>query len=70
MTWTATVTVTGELITHAGDSAGNLYSHDVQAEPGPNSFAAPVPLSSITDIGGNLTASGGTSYSCSVAPAK
>lgn len=68
MSWTATVTVAGELITHAGDSAGNLYSHDVQVTPGPNAFAAPVPLSQITDIGGNLTAADGTSYGCSVAP--
>ncbi len=68
MSWTATVTVPGELITHAGDAAGNLYPHDVQVSPGPNAFAAPVPLSQITDIGGNLTATDGTSYGCSVAP--
>ncbi len=70
MSWTATVTVAGSLITHAGDSAGNLYSHDTQVQAGPNAFAAPVPLSSITDIGGNLTTSSGTSYGCSVAPTK
>lgn len=70
MSWTATVTVAGELITHAGDSAGNLYPHDTQVGVGQSSFAAPVPLSSITDVGGNLTGSDGTSYGCSVAPAK
>lgn len=68
MTWTATVTKAGELITHASDASGNIYRRDVQVTPGPNDFAAPVPLSTITDIGGVLTA-GGATYGCSVAPA-
>jgi hypothetical protein len=67
MTWTATVTVAGELITHASDSSGNIYRHDVQVTPGPNSFAAPVPLSQIDDIGGVLYATS-ASYGCSIAP--
>jgi hypothetical protein len=67
MSWTATVTVAGELITHASDSSGNIYRHDVQVAPGPNKFNAPVPLSTINDIGGYLSA-GNASYGCSVAP--
>jgi hypothetical protein len=67
MSWTATVTVAGELITHASDSAGNIYRHDVQVISGPNAFTAPVPLSKIDDIGGVLYA-GNSSYGCSIAP--
>jgi hypothetical protein len=67
MTWTATVTVGGKLITHASDKGGNLYRHVVQVAPGRNLFAAPVSLRQIDDIGGVLYATS-TSYSCSVAP--
>jgi hypothetical protein len=67
MSWTANVTVAGELITHASDSSGNINRRDVQVTPGPNSFAVPVPLSQIGDIGGVLYA-GSASYGCSVAP--
>ncbi len=67
MSWAANITVAGELITHASDGSGNIYRHDVQVTPGPNRFAAPVPLSQINDIGGVLTA-GSNSYGCSVAP--
>jgi hypothetical protein len=69
MTWTATTTVAGELITHAFDGDGNIYRHDVQVTAGPNAFAAPVPLAKINDIGGSLTGADGTSYGCSVKPA-
>jgi hypothetical protein len=70
MSWTAMVTVAGELITHASDSSGDINRHDVQVTPGPNTFTAPVPLSQIGDIGGVLYVpdnSSGTSYGCSVA---
>lgn len=69
MIWTATVTLAGQLRTHAGDRGGGLYAHDTPVTRGPSAFAAPVPLSGITDIGGILTAAGRT-YTCSVAPAK
>ena len=67
MSWTANVTVAGELITHASDGSGNIYRRDVQVSPGPNSFAAPVALSQVDDIGGVLYA-GSASFGCSVAP--
>jgi len=67
MSWTATVTVAGELITHAADIEGNIYRHVVQVSPGPNRFMAPVPLSQVDDMGGNLDGAG-ASYGCSVAP--
>jgi len=67
MSWTAAVTVTGELITHASDKSGDLYRHDVQVSVGPNTFTAPQPLSQIDDIGGVLYA-GSASYGCSIAP--
>ena len=67
MSWTATVTVAGELITHASDKSGDLYRRDVQVSPGPNTFTAPQPLSQINDIGGVLYV-GSTSYGCSIAP--
>jgi hypothetical protein len=67
MSWTANVTIAGELITHASDSSGNINRHDVQVTPGPNRFTAPVPLSQISDIGGVLYA-GSASYCCSIAP--
>lgn len=67
MTWTAAVTDAGELITHASDKSGNVYRHDVQVTPGPNAFAALVPLAQINDIGGVLYV-GSTSYGCSVTP--
>jgi hypothetical protein len=62
----ATVTVAGELRTRAGDKSGDLYSHDVQVSAGPNTFAAPQPLSQIDDIGGVLYV-GSASYGCSIA---
>jgi len=67
MSWTATVTVAGELITHASDKSGDLYRRDVQVSPGPNTFTAPQPLSQINDIGGVLYV-GSASYGCSIAP--
>ncbi len=67
MSWTATVTVAGELRTHASDQSGDLYSHDAQVSVGQNTFTAPQPLSQIDDIGGVLYA-GSASYACSVAP--
>jgi hypothetical protein len=67
MSWTATTTVGGELKTHVGTKSGSLYTRDTQTTPGPNAFAAPVPLAQIDDIGGVLFAPG-TSYACSIAP--
>jgi hypothetical protein len=67
MSWIATVTLSGELITHVSDISGNLYRRDVQVTPGPNGFTAPVPLSKIDDIGGVLYV-GRSTYGCSVAP--
>jgi hypothetical protein len=67
MSWTATVTVAGELITHASDKSGDINRRDVQVGPGPNTFTVPQPLSQIDDIGGVLYV-GSHSYSCSVAP--
>jgi hypothetical protein len=71
MSWTANVTVAGELITHASDTSGNIYRHDEQVTVGLNTFTAPVPLLQVTDIGGVLyvpDSSASTSYGCSVAP--
>lgn len=70
MSWTATVTVPGELITHATDDTGQIYRHDVQVSRGDVAFSAPVQLARVTDIGGNLRGEGGQSYGCSVAPAR
>lgn len=67
MSWTATVTVAGELRTHVSDKSGDLYSHDVQVSVGTNTLTAPQPLSVIDDIGGVLYA-GSASYACSIAP--
>jgi hypothetical protein len=67
MTWTATITVAGQLITHASDKSGNIYRRAVHVTHGPNMFAAPVPLSQIDDIGGVLSTAS-ASYGCSVAP--
>jgi hypothetical protein len=67
MSWTATVTVAGELRTHAGDKSGDLYSHDTQVSVGQNTFTAPQPLSQIDDIGGVLYVRS-ASYACSIAP--
>ena len=67
MSWTATVTVAGQLITHASDKSGDLYRRDVQVSPGPNTFTAPQPLSQIDDIGGVLHV-GPASYGCSIGP--
>lgn len=66
MSWTATVTVAGELITHASDQAGDINRRDVQVSPGPNTFTAPEPLSQINDIGGVLYVAF-ASYGCSIA---
>ena len=71
MSWTADVTVAGELITHASDMSGNINRHDEQVTVGLNTFTAAVPLSQVTDIGGVLyvpDSSASTSYGCSVAP--
>ncbi len=40
MSWTADVTVTGELITHASDTSGNINRHDEQVIVGLNTFTA------------------------------
>jgi hypothetical protein len=69
MSWTATVTVAGELITHASDKSGDINRRDVQVSTGPNTFTAPVPLAQVGDIGGVLYV-GSKSYGCSVGPAK
>src|SRR5438874_2084302 len=42
MSWTATVAVAGELITHASDKSGDINRHDVHVSAGPNTFTAPV----------------------------
>ena len=55
MSWTADVTVAGELITHASDTSGNINRHDEQVTIGLNTFTASVPLSQVTDIGGVYT---------------
>src|SRR5271165_1840496 len=52
MSWTATVTIGGQLITHVSDKAGNIYRHVTQVTAGPATFTAPVPLPQIDDIGG------------------
>ncbi len=66
MTWTAIVTVAGRLITHAENRSGNNYRRTAHVTPGSHVFAASVPLSQITDIGGVLYAAG-TASGCSVA---
>jgi hypothetical protein len=67
MSWTAIVTVAGELITHASDKSGDINRRDVQVSVGSNTFSAAVPLSQVDDIGGVLYV-GSKSYGCSVAP--
>ena len=67
MSWIATVTVAGELITHASDKSGDINRHDVHVSAGPKTFTAAVPLSQVDDIGGVLYV-GAHSYGCSVAP--
>ena len=67
MSWTATVTVAGELITHASHKSGDINRRDVHVSPGPNMFTAPQSLSQTDDIGGVLYV-GSHSYGCSVAP--
>jgi len=67
MSWTAKVTLAGQLITHASDVSGNLYRHVVHVTPGPKRFIAPVPLAQINDIGGVLYVRDAT-YGCSIAP--
>jgi hypothetical protein len=69
MSWTATVTVAGELITHASDNGGDINWRDLQVSPGPNTFTAPEPLAQIDEIGGVLYASS-RSYGCSIAPGR
>lgn len=69
MSWTATVTVPGRIITHASDRAGAIFRRIARVTPGPNLFSAPVPLAQVDDIGGVLY--GRThSYACSIAPAR
>jgi hypothetical protein len=68
-TWAATVTESGELITHALDNQGDINRRDAQVTSGPNSFTAPEPLNDIGDVGGVLYV-GSPSYGCSIAPAK
>ena len=67
MSWTATVTVAGELRTHASDKSGDLYAHDVQVSAGPDTLIAPQPLWQIDDIGGVLCV-GSASDACPIAP--
>ena len=67
MSWIATVTVAGELITHASDKSGDINRHDVHVSAGPNTFTAAVPLSQVDDIGGVFYV-GAHSSGCSVAP--
>jgi hypothetical protein len=67
MSWTASVTVAGQLITHASDVSGSIYRHDVQVTRGVTQFVAKVPLSRIDDVGGVLYV-GSTSYGCSISP--
>ena len=57
MSWTATMTLAEELMTHASDASGEANRHDVQE-----------PLSQIDDVGGVLYV-GSRSYGCSIAPA-
>lgn len=68
MSWTATTTVAGQLITHATDNAGDIHRHDTHVGAGRHEFTLDQPLAQITDIGGNLDGSG-ASYGCSVRPA-
>jgi hypothetical protein len=74
MSWTARVTVAGELITHASspgtdaDPTG-INRHDVQVTPGARTFTVPVPLARVTDVGGTLQTAAGQRYGCSVRPA-
>jgi hypothetical protein len=67
MSWTATVTVAGELITHASDKGGDINRRDVQVSAGANTFTAAVPLAQVDDIGGVLYV-GSRQYGCSIAP--
>ena len=67
MSWTAKVTVAGQLITHVSDKRGNIYRHVVQVIPGLRVFSAPVPLSQINDAGGVVYGKNG-SQACSIAP--
>lgn len=67
MSWTATVTVPGQLITHVSDKRGDIFRHVVHVIPGAHVFTAPVPLSQINDGGGNLDGIS-KSYGCSIAP--
>lgn len=71
MSWTANVTVAGELITHAASTSGNIYRHNEQVSPGLSAFTAPVQLSQVSDISGVLYVPHGSSwrmYDCSVTP--
>ena len=67
MSWTAKVTVAGQLITHVSDKRGNTYRHVVQVAPGMQVFTAPVPLSQVDDAGGVLYGKN-ASHGCSIAP--
>jgi hypothetical protein len=68
MTWTATVTEKGELITHASDNSGDINRHDDPVTPGAHAYTANAPISQIGDIGGDLYV-GGSQFGCSVGPA-
>ena len=68
-TWAATVTESGELITHASGNQGDINRRDAQVTSGPNSFTAPEPLNYIGDVRGVLYV-GSSSYGCSIAPAR
>ncbi len=50
MSWTADVTIAGELITHASDTSGNINRHDEQVTVGLNTFTAPVPPASARQL--------------------
>src|SRR5262249_16474973 len=64
MTWTVSVSVSGQLVTRAQDKIGSSYRHVVHMTPGRHVFSAQTPLSQMTAIGGVLYADG-ASYGCS-----
>jgi hypothetical protein len=69
MYWTAHVTVAGELLTFAHDTAGDFYRFDIWVTPGDRiSFVAPQPLWKIDNVGGFLYGRG--TYPCTIVPAK
>ena len=68
MSWTATMTLAEELMTHASDASRETNRHDVQVSLGQTTFGVQEPLSQIDDVGGVLYV-GSRSYGCSIAPA-